>query len=299
MTEDLGPARTFFQFMDAVMASDLTPNQRLILIAQAKHADTHDGVLRDSYPSEATLARETGLSKDTIQRARKVLQELGWLTQTHNGRGGSSKLANSYDLAIPDSKPHDAVLQSRSQPSQSRMVPRSKPHGAATSTSSSAPRSADDPTSEEGRSNQSIEGTKEGRLDGRGDSYWVGFSKKHPDGYFHRVEGSSRPKGNHVRVDLTRGQVIDVFGVPYDYEQRREIMLDYARQAGLRPPQANKVSGTRYPELGPSPLTIVRPARPDARESFEEERRRYFSRTPEEKERAHAEYRRQMDRVYG
>ncbi len=123
MTEDLGPSKTFFAYMAAVMASDLTPSQRLILIVQAKHADACDGELTNSYPSEDTLARETGLSKDTIQRARKVLVEKGWLIQTHSGRGGSSKKSNEYDLAVPDSKPHGAALQSRMVPSQSRMVP--------------------------------------------------------------------------------------------------------------------------------------------------------------------------------
>jgi hypothetical protein len=313
MTDDLGPAKTFFAYMDAVMASGLTPNQRLILIAQAKHADTHGGELTNSYPSEETLARETGLSKDTIQRTRKTLTELGWLVQTHSGRGGSSKLANSYDLAVPYdggcqsdalAKPHDAVLQSRMMPGQSRTESRSKPHGAATSTCSSTPRSAAASTAKQGGSNQPDQGTKEGH--GDGDSYWVGYSKKHPDGYFHRVEGSTRPKGNHVLVTLTGRQVMDLFGVPYDYDQRRDIMLGYARDAGLRPPaRDDKVpagSGTRYPELGRSPREIVQPSRSGddrARHRAEEaERARYFSRTPEEKKRAHAEYRRQMDALH-
>lgn len=35
-TEDLGPAKTFFAYMGAVTASDLTPAQRLVLLVQAK-----------------------------------------------------------------------------------------------------------------------------------------------------------------------------------------------------------------------------------------------------------------------
>ena len=101
-TEDLGPAKTFFAYMDAVLASDLTSSQRMILLVQAKHADAHEGELTNSYPSEETLAEQTGLNRKTIQRARKSLVELGWLIQTHSGRGGSSKWSNAYDLAVPD-----------------------------------------------------------------------------------------------------------------------------------------------------------------------------------------------------
>jgi hypothetical protein len=107
---ELGPARTFFAFMEAVLASDLTPTQRLVLIVHAKHADADDDRLTNSYPSEDTLAAETGLSKKTIYTARKALAEMGWLIQTHSGRGGSSKLANAYDLAVPFSnRSHDGL----------------------------------------------------------------------------------------------------------------------------------------------------------------------------------------------
>jgi hypothetical protein len=277
MTDDLGPARTFFQFMDVVMASDLTSTQKWLLIAQARHADTHGGELTNSYPSEGTLARKTGLSKDTIQRARKTLVEKGWLVQTHSGRGGSSKLANSFDLAVPDealAKPQGAVLQSRTMRSQSRTVPDPKPHCAATSVPSSAHITTHVSTPpNERRLNQPDQGTKEGR----GDSYWVGYSKKHPEGYFIRAKGSSEPKGNHVLVTLTGTQVMNLFGVGYEYEQRRDIMLDYARDAGLRPPArdgkvpATRTSpGARYPELGPSPFTVIR-REPESRSRSQQE----------------------------
>ena len=38
-----GPAKTFFAYMEAVLASDLTSTQRLVLLVQAKHADAHGG----------------------------------------------------------------------------------------------------------------------------------------------------------------------------------------------------------------------------------------------------------------
>lgn len=311
--EDLGRAKTFFAYMEAIMASDLTPTQRLVLIVQAKHADAWDGELTNSYPSEDTLARETGLNRKTIYRTRKSLVELGWLDQTHSGRGGSSKLANSYDLYIPgeliarledaESKRHSVPLQSDIESRQSDIESQAKRHSVATSTSSSTPKAAPISTpSDIRRLNQPSEGTKEGR---DGDSYWVGYSKKHPDGYFHRTEGPARPKGNVVLVTLTGSEVRDLFAC-YEYPQLRDIMLDYARDAGLRPPaRDDKVaagSGTRYPELGRSPREVVQPSRSGddrVRHRAEEaERARYFSRTPKEKERARAEYRRQMDALH-
>jgi len=292
MTDDLGPARTFFQFMDAVMASDLTPNQRLILIAQAKHADTQDGMLRDSYPSEATLARETGLNRKTLQRERPKLVELGWLTQTHSGRGGSSKLSNSYDLAVPDgadSKRHGDALQSDMVSSQSDTVSRSKRHAVATSTSSSIPRSTPPPTSEKGRINQPSEGTKEGR----GDSYWVGYSKKHPDGYFHRAEDAREPKGPHVLVTLTRTQVINLLSVGYEYDHILAVMLDYAREAGLRPPiQAGTVPANPVPATGA-------PARKLLPVGMTPEQVAYSRRSKADRVREYEEHVRQMDALYG
>jgi len=228
-TEDLGPAKTFLQFMEAVLASDLTSSQRLVLIVQAKHADAHNDELTGSFPSEETLAKETDLSTKTIERTRKALVELGWLVQTHSGRGGSSKLANTYDLRIPGSTRHSVALQTD-------MVSQTNRHSVGTSTPSSTPRSAPASTpSQPGGFDESKEGTK----DGPGESYWVGFSKNRPDGYFKRIEARTvEPKGSHVLVTLTGPEVRDAFQAGRPYEDIRAIMLDRARAAGLRPPSS-------------------------------------------------------------
>jgi hypothetical protein len=274
--EDLGPAKTFFAYMEAVMASDLTPTQRLVLLVQAKHADAHEGTLTNSFPSEETLAVETGLNRKTIQRTRKSLVEDGWLDQTHCGRGGSSKLANSYDLYIPDeliarledaeSKRHSVSLQSDIESRQSDIESQSKRHSVSTSIPSSTHSSAPAPAPS---TTGGVEESKEGTEEGRGDSYWVGYSKKHPDGYFFRAKGKSRPKGNVVLVTLTGREVMNVFGVGYEYEQLRKTMLDYARDAGLRPsPGPSSQSGVlsraerdKLYGLAPSNVTSHRPER--------------------------------------
>lgn len=98
---ELGPAKTFFRYLNAALASDLSTAQRMVFIAQAKHASAKHGRLCNSFPTEATVARETGLTTKTVERARKVLTDKGWLIQTQSGRGGSSTKANEYDLCIP------------------------------------------------------------------------------------------------------------------------------------------------------------------------------------------------------
>ena len=264
-----GPAKTFFAYMEAVLASDLTPTQRLVLLVQAKHADAFDGELANSFPSEEKLCRETGLGNKAVYNARKALVELGWLIQTHSGRGGSSKQSNSYDLAVPDepnlsvsseemgsgSNRHYDGLQTVPESRQTVPESRSNRPRDVTSTPSSTPGSTPCPTAKEGSQGSLQEGTKEGR---GGDSYWVGISKNRPDGYFIRVEGNTRPKGNVVRVDLTRTQVINLFGVPYSYDQRLGIMLGYAQDAGLRPP-----SGLADPGRAKDISESIRAARAD------------------------------------
>jgi hypothetical protein len=243
MTEDLGPAKTFFAYMEAVMASDLKPTHRLVLLVQAKHADAWDGELTNSFPSEKTLARETGTSVDTIQRARKALEAKGWLVKTHSGRGGSSKLSNAYDLAIPDgaiSKPQDAALQSRKLPLQSRNDTQSKPQDAVTSTPSSSPSSSPPPSYGSTVVEEEVEEDENGHGDGSV-SYWVGTSRNHPEGYFRRIDESTvEPKGNHALVTLTWRENSDIFGC-YEYPEIRDILVGYALETGLRPP-ASKVA---------------------------------------------------------
>lgn len=258
-TEDLGPAKTFFAFMEAVLASDLTPSQRLVLLVQAKHADAHDDSLTNSFPSEETLAGATGLNRKTIQRTRKSLVEQGWLVQTHSGRGGSSKWANAYDLYIPDddlarlaaarSKRQGVSLQSDTVSRQSDIESQAKRHSVSTSTPSSTPISAPAPAPSttggegiEGKDGQRAIASSPGPV-----SYWVGHSKARPGGYFHRIDASTvEPKGSHVRVILSAQENMNIFGC-YEYPEILKIMLEHAHSLGLREPAraATASSGSR------------------------------------------------------
>jgi hypothetical protein len=241
MTEDLGPAKTFFAYMEAVLASDLKPNQRLVLLVQAKHADAHDGTLTNSFPSQETMVAETGLCKKTVHTVRKQLVELGWLDQTHSGRGGNSNLSNAYDLYIPgelidrlDAEPkrNGYALQSVNQGGQSVNDDQAKRTSYATSTPSSTPPSAAISTPS---GMAAKEESKEGRKDGPV-SYWVGYSPNHPDGYFVRVDrAKNEPKGRRVLVTIPMADNINL----WSGSGREEVLghlLDLARPLGLEQP---------------------------------------------------------------
>src|SRR4051794_35373875 len=70
-------------YVDAIWASDLRPSQRLVLLALARFMGLDD--LANAYPGPARLARETGLGQSTVKQMLVDLQNLGWITQTHNG----------------------------------------------------------------------------------------------------------------------------------------------------------------------------------------------------------------------
>ena len=134
-------------------------------------------------------------------------------------------------LEASSNRPSDGL---QTVPESRQTVPESqanRPRDVTSTPSSTLPSAPATTPSDKRPLNESKEGTKEDR----GDSYWVGTSKKHPDGYFFRAKGASEPKGNHVLVTLTGPQVQDVFGAGYDYPQIRKLMLEHARDAGLRP----------------------------------------------------------------
>lgn len=238
--DGLGAAEVFFTYLKALLESDLTPTQRWVATVIAKHANGG----YNSFAKVETLARETGFSKDTIIEATKVLVREKWLKQTYWGQGRSSKLANCYDLTLPEdsetrnfdgSKSESPTLQSRNDRSQSRNDRSSKSESPTTSVPRSTPRSTAASTTEQSHQKGKDQGTKEPRRgrDSDGDSYWVGISARHPAGYFIRVAGNTRPKGKVVRVNLTGREVqtifMSVYGeCVYPHEQRVGMMLTYA-----------------------------------------------------------------------
>jgi len=67
----------YFIYRDAIYASNLTANQKLVALAISYHYNWKEQI--PAFPSNSTLSRETSLSISTIVRAKRVLTETGWL----------------------------------------------------------------------------------------------------------------------------------------------------------------------------------------------------------------------------
>ena len=85
-------------YNDFLKSKLLTPDARLVFIYLRMHSDNNTG---RSFPSLNTLAKETGLSKRTVQRCLSELQEKGAVNVEHrsNDRGTQSNLYTIYDNA--------------------------------------------------------------------------------------------------------------------------------------------------------------------------------------------------------
>lgn len=66
----------------------LSGSLKLVFILMANYADENDRC----YPSQATLARQAGLSEKTIQRTIEKLEELGFVETLRKGSGNKSSL---------------------------------------------------------------------------------------------------------------------------------------------------------------------------------------------------------------
>lgn len=74
MTDHLSP---LFSWRSAITDSGLSPTTRLVALVLSLHMNERGG---SCYPSQATLARESGLHEDTVKDHLRQLREAGWLT---------------------------------------------------------------------------------------------------------------------------------------------------------------------------------------------------------------------------
>lgn len=87
------PKRNFAPMPLAALAADITPQEKLFILAIMHH--DWDG--EKAWPSMDRLTRITGFKKRTLQEAARALEARGWMvTET---RGGYS---NTYRLDLPD-----------------------------------------------------------------------------------------------------------------------------------------------------------------------------------------------------
>ena len=81
-------------FQRAVMASDLNSTCKWLFIVIGSHVKWPSG--EAAFPSISTLAKESGLSKATIHRAKLILIEEGYLVSTRR-----YNKSNTYTVHIP------------------------------------------------------------------------------------------------------------------------------------------------------------------------------------------------------
>jgi hypothetical protein len=82
----------------------LPSSEKLILLAYADHAD-HDG--NNIWPSIGLVARKTGLSRRTVQRITKKLQERDPPLLILQGKGGGVGRTNRWKIPLENLKPPD------------------------------------------------------------------------------------------------------------------------------------------------------------------------------------------------
>lgn len=95
------PVNPRFSWERAIAHSDLAPTTRLVAFAIALHQNRLDDVV---WPSQARLASETGLSRQSVNTHIRVLETRGFITKT--ARDGRSAL---YSLTVPDVKEVDTL----------------------------------------------------------------------------------------------------------------------------------------------------------------------------------------------
>lgn len=79
------PRAFVFRYQEGICKCSLEPTTRLVLFALSTHAG---GDSKACFPSQATLATETGLAERTVgQHIGKAVQA-GWLTKEKRSRNG-------------------------------------------------------------------------------------------------------------------------------------------------------------------------------------------------------------------
>lgn len=101
--------------MGVVWDLDLPPNQRLVLLAYADHADDEGGSI---FPSLARVAHKTGYSRDQVRRISKELVAANLMVRVSEatpGRGAEYRLTLERGSILPPFKPRGGGANNPSQ----------------------------------------------------------------------------------------------------------------------------------------------------------------------------------------
>lgn len=84
-------------YFDSIYASGL-PHRAVTVYMYLKERSNKEGVC---WPAVSTMSRELSLSRSTIQRALRELENTGWLTREPRWRENGTSSSNRYYLLIP------------------------------------------------------------------------------------------------------------------------------------------------------------------------------------------------------
>lgn len=105
-----GMLSPLFSWRAAICDSSLPPAARHVALTLSLHMNERGG---SAFPSQATLARETGLHTKTVEDHLRLLRNEGWLralTKAHRGQ------TVEYAATIPEGLVSDGAFAERSSP---------------------------------------------------------------------------------------------------------------------------------------------------------------------------------------
>lgn len=93
--------RPFFSWRQAVLSSDLPSTTRHVLLTLGCHMNDAG---ESCYPSITTLARETGLSRQSVMEHLSNAAAAGWIDVRQHGFRGQIWRRNEYSISWPPGK---------------------------------------------------------------------------------------------------------------------------------------------------------------------------------------------------
>lgn len=98
MSEGTARLSPLFTWRSAVCDSDLPPTARHVALTLSLHMNERGG---SCFPSREELARETGLSVRTVDKAIRTLEDAGWLHVERPARQRGRGHPNRYTARVP------------------------------------------------------------------------------------------------------------------------------------------------------------------------------------------------------
>lgn len=90
--------KPFFEWRAAVLASDLKPTTRFVLLTLGCHMND---LGESCFPSVETLAQESGLGRSAIIKHLGIAKDLGWIVCQKHGYKDGKWARNEYCISYP------------------------------------------------------------------------------------------------------------------------------------------------------------------------------------------------------